>query len=145
MPDIDDADPDTYDQYVGAEVLLQKGDQVQSGRVVGRKRKRDGSLFGSSNVNPILDTRTYEVEFPDGEVAEFSANMIAESMYAQCDVQGNQFLLMAVIIDHEKSSAAVDHADWFITVNGRQYPHKMTKGWRLILGVTHRSEGIISD
>ena len=114
VPDIDDADPDTYDQYVGAEVLLQKGDQVQSGRVVGRKRNRDGSLFRTSNVNPILDTRTYEVEFPDGEVHEYAANIIAENMYAQCDVEGNQFLLLNAIVVHKKDGHAVEKADMYI-------------------------------
>ena len=40
-------------------------------------------------MNPILDMRTYEVEFPDGQTAEYSANIIVENMYAQCDTEGN--------------------------------------------------------
>ena len=81
----DDADPDTYDQYVGATVTLPMGDQNVAGKVHGRKREADGTAKGHAHPNPILDTRTYEVEFPDGQVTEYTANVIAESMYAQCD------------------------------------------------------------
>ena len=44
----------------------------------------------------------YEVEFVDGSRTEFGANAIAENMYAQCDVDGNQFQLMDCIINHRK-------------------------------------------
>ena len=73
------------DQYTGAEVLLPKGNSSTTGRVRGRKRDSEGKLHGKSHLNPILDTRTYEVEFPDGEVNEYSANVIAENMWSQCD------------------------------------------------------------
>ena len=42
-----------------------------------------------ANENPILDTRGYVVEFEDGEQAELAANTIYQSMYAQCDPDGN--------------------------------------------------------
>jgi hypothetical protein len=41
---------------------------------------------GRANANPMLDTRTYEIEFPDGRSDEYTANVIAENMYAQCDI-----------------------------------------------------------
>jgi hypothetical protein len=68
VPDIDCADADTYDQYVGAYVELPTGDKMQTGKVISRKRGADGDVKGVANTNPILDSRTYEVEFPDGEV-----------------------------------------------------------------------------
>jgi hypothetical protein len=36
----------------------------------------------------MLDTRTYEIEFPDHHSDEYTANVIAEHMYAQCDIEG---------------------------------------------------------
>jgi hypothetical protein len=93
MPEYDDdpePDADTYDQYVGASVNLPMGDQMLNAKVIGRKRMSDGSVIGRANSNPILDTRTYDVEFPDGQIAEVSANVIAQNMYAMCDVEGNQ-------------------------------------------------------
>jgi hypothetical protein len=33
VPDIDEADPDTYDTYIGTEVELSIGDSVMTGKV----------------------------------------------------------------------------------------------------------------
>ena len=41
--DDDEADPDTYDQYVGAEVVLRKADIMMNAKVRGRKRQADGT------------------------------------------------------------------------------------------------------
>ena len=103
VPDIDDVSPDTYNCYVGTEVELSIGDKVMSGKVKRRKREHDGSLKGTEHPNPILDTHTYEVEFPDRQVAEYSANVIAENMYTQCDAEGNQYLLLDEIIDWKRT------------------------------------------
>jgi hypothetical protein len=91
MPDIDDLDEydvDTYDQYVGASVQLSIGDKVQTGKVA----------RGKTSVNPILDTRTYNVEFPDGRSEEYTANGIADNIYAQCDEEENQFVMLQDIV-----------------------------------------------
>ena len=100
VPDIDDVDEDTYDQYVGAQVSLPIGDKMMTATVRGRKRHSDGTLRGKANANPILDTRTYEVDFPHGEKTEVAANIIALNMYSQCDSEGNQYLLLSGIVDH---------------------------------------------
>ena len=56
----------------------------------GHKQMADGSVIGRAHANPILDTRTYEVEFPDEQTAEMAANVIAQNMYASmCDEEGN--------------------------------------------------------
>jgi hypothetical protein len=47
-----------------------------------------------ADANPILDTRTYNVKFRDGRIEEYTANFIAEKMYAQCDEEGNEFLML---------------------------------------------------
>ena len=73
--------------------MLPKGDTLVTGKVKSRKRGVDGELIGRSHQQPILDTRLYEVEFPEGEVNTYTANVIAENMYSQCDLDGNQFPL----------------------------------------------------
>jgi DUF917 family protein len=85
-----------------------------SAKVRGLKRALDGILTGKANQNPILDTRTYDVEFPDGQMAEISANVIAQNMYAMCDLEENQYLLLAGIVDHRKEEAALDRADMYV-------------------------------
>jgi hypothetical protein len=63
MPDVDDIkeehDTVTYDKYVGAHVRVPIGDEIRSGKVLQRKRERDGNVRGRANSNPMLDTRTY--------------------------------------------------------------------------------------
>jgi hypothetical protein len=99
-PDRDDVPDDYFDQYLNAEVLLPKGDRMLTGTVQRRKMDDLNVPTGHHHANPLLDTRTYLVEFPDGAELEYSANTIAENMYAQCDIDGNQWLLRDAIIDH---------------------------------------------
>ncbi len=103
VPDIDDVSPDTYDCYVGTEVELSLGD-VMTGKVKTQKREHDGSLKGMEHQNSILDTCTYEVEFPDRQVAEYSVNFIAENMYTQCNAEGNQYFLLDKITNWRRDN-----------------------------------------
>jgi hypothetical protein len=59
---------------------------------------------GRSNANSCLDTRTYEIEFPDGRSDEYTANVIAENMYAQCDIAGRQYNLVKKNIPVRKTT-----------------------------------------
>ena len=69
--------------------MLTRGSNLSKGRVIGRKRDAGGQVCGQANSNPILDTRTYLLQFDDGEVNGLTANVIAVQMYAQCDPDGN--------------------------------------------------------
>ena len=84
-----------------------------------------------SSSNPILDTRTYEVEFKDGSMSTYSTNVIAESMYAQCDEKGKQYFLFGSILDHKTDVHALSVADQDVVVRGRSSKQKTTKGWHL--------------
>jgi hypothetical protein len=71
---------------------------------------------GEASAKPILYTRTYNVEFTDGRSEEYTANVIAENMYAQCDEEGNQFLMLQDIVGHKTDGHEVDRADMYIKV-----------------------------
>ena len=64
-----------------------------SGTVKSRVKDFEGHPIRKADKNAILDTRVYKVEFSDGENAELGANIITECMYAQCDIEGNQYRL----------------------------------------------------
>ena len=130
---IDKVTPEVLDQYLNAEVLLPLGKKMVTGKVTKRKRNTEGELTGTANNNPLLDTRSYEVVFPSGDQAEYSANMIAQNMYAQCDSEGNQFLLMESIVDHKSDGHAVETSDMFTITKGRKYMRKTTEGWQLCI------------
>jgi hypothetical protein len=76
------------------------GDDIRSGKVVWRKRELDGTVRGPSNANLMLDTRTYEIEFPDGRSHEYTVNVIADNMYSQCDIYGRHYNCMEGIVIH---------------------------------------------
>ena len=111
--------PEAGDSYVNTEVMLPRGDSMARGRVVYRKRDADGNLIGWSNANPILDSRLYEVEFANGEVAKLTANVITEAMFAQCDENRNEYILLDSLVDHKKGVDAMTMDDQKIVVNGR--------------------------
>ena len=111
----------TYDTYIGAEVVLPKGNDMVSGTVMSRVKEFEGLPIGKADKNPILDTRVYNVDFSDGENAELGANIIAESMYTQCDIEGNQYRLMDHIVDHRKDYNMVCKDNQNVTVNGNRY------------------------
>ena len=110
--------PEAGDNYIGAQVLLPHRDQMMSGLVRNRKRDSMGNPSGVSHANLILDTRVYEVVFPDGEVTEYGANVIAENVWAQCDLDGKQQALLEAIVDHRANNTAVKPADQYVYVNG---------------------------
>ena len=69
---------------------------------VSRKRDVNGKPIGHKNVNPILDSRRYKVEFYNGEVTELTTNVIADWMYDHCEENGNYMLLLDSFIDYQK-------------------------------------------
>jgi hypothetical protein len=91
----------------------------------------DGTVRGRANANPMLDTRAYEIEFPDGRIDEYTANVIAENMYSQCDIEGRQYSLMEGIIYHITDGHAVAPAEMYIKHRSNNKVTKTTKGWHL--------------
>jgi hypothetical protein len=133
MPNIDEATPEYLYNYVGAEVTLPIGGTMWMGKVKRRAQNDDGEVYGTKNQNPILDTRAYDIEFPDGAYGEYTANTIAENMFSQCDAEGRQSILMENIVDHKADATAVKRADAYVIVNGRKCQRKSTKGWLLCI------------
>jgi hypothetical protein len=86
---------------------------------------------GKASANPILDTRTYNVEFSDDRSEEYTASVITKNMYAQCDEEGNQFLMLQDIVGHKTDGHAVERADMYIKVGSNIQIRKTTKGWHL--------------
>jgi hypothetical protein len=131
VKDEDEDDVDTYDQYVGAHVRVPIGDDICYGKIVRCKREMEGTVRGRANANSMLDIRIYEIEFPDGRSDEYTANVIAENMYAQCDIEGRQYNLMEGIVDHKTDGHAIEPADMYIKHGSNTQVRKTTKGWHL--------------
>lgn len=120
------------DQYIGAQVVLpsQNGESLVLTKVTGRKRDSSGRQIGASHENPILDTRLYEVTYPDGSTSEYSANIIAENIYDQFDDDHN-FCYFEEIIGHRTTEEAVTRDNGYIETHSGNKPVITTKGWEI--------------
>jgi hypothetical protein len=91
--------PERGDNYLSAEILIPQGGTMTKGRVKSLKRFANGNPIRLANANPIPNSCKYVVEFDDGDKTTVNANLIAEAMYAQCDPDGNQYVLLDSLID----------------------------------------------
>jgi hypothetical protein len=134
MPEADLGDAEAYDAYISAQLILPAGDSQILGTVTARKRDHHGNPVGVGNRNPILNTHVYEVTFPDGHSAEYSANTIAECLYLQKDSEGNQYVLLDEIIDWRQTEEAVEEQNILqISHNGNLHPRRTTKGYQMCI------------
>jgi len=127
-PEMDNFTPESYDEYLSALVTLPVGDQNLRGEVIRRRRDHNGRPIGVRNLNPILDTREYEVVFPDGTTQSYSANVIAENLYSQVDAEGHSFSFFEDIIGHKRDDAAIPDGG---LPDGE--PCFTTKGWSFLV------------
>ena len=138
-PEVPEADadftPDTFgDRYLNKEIALAADEgQMRYGKVTKRLRDAEGRPIGTAADNPLLDTREYAVEFPDGREESLTANIIAQHLYSQIDEEGNKHLLLDDIIDYKRSGNAIDKRDAFVTMkNGVRRRKETTQGWSLL-------------
>ena len=87
--------------------------------VIGLAKDSNGQTQGVYNDNRILNTNVYDVLFDDDTVKQYVANTIAENMYAQCNPDGEQFILLDLIIDHKRTKDAITKHNKYIKVNIR--------------------------
>ena len=90
--------------------------------------------MGIYDKNPFLNTVVYDVQFPDGEIKEYAANVIAENMYSQVDAEGFRYQILDCITNHRKNGNAVHKDDLYITTkSGRRRMRETTAGWDLLV------------
>jgi hypothetical protein len=129
-PDVDDVD--TYDRYLNVEVVLNRDGEPLRARVVKRAKLELGAPIGRAHTNPLFDTREYDCIFDDGTMERYTANIIAENLFSQCDSEGRSYLVLKEIVDHSKDNSAVAIAEGFtVGFNGNNVPKKTTRGWKL--------------
>jgi Reverse transcriptase (RNA-dependent DNA polymerase) len=133
VPKIEDADEydiDSYHNFINSKVRMTHGDHAVTGRVISRKRDHDGNLIGKANPNPKLDTGLYQVEFDDGHVEAYSANIIAENLYEQVDSEGRVHRMIEEIVEHKKTKGALTQEE-FEQRKGQK--RQTTKGWKICI------------
>ena len=104
------------------------------GKVIKRLKGNGGKPVGNRHDNPMLDTLEYSIHMSDSSTQELTANIIAESMFTQVDLEGHHYQLLDEISDHRKDNSAIPISDGSYTSrNGNQVPTMTTRGWKLLV------------
>ena len=84
-PNMDDYHDEPYselnDKFIGQKLQLPLREEMCGATVLRRKRRSDGTLVGTSNKIPMIDTRIYEVQYADGTLAGYHTNNLLENVY----------------------------------------------------------------
>ena len=80
----------------------------------------------------MLWAGSHQVEFTGGKVRELIAIIIAESMYAQYDTNGNDYLLFNILIDYHNNNKVISLIEQQINIEGRLVSHKFTADWQIV-------------
>ena len=134
-PELEHTPEVLQDTYLNMELALPRDDEgPEFARVTKRLRDKNGIPIGTSNDNPLLDSRIYEVEYNNGHKASLSANSIAQNMFAQVDDEGNRFVLLDSIADYRTDGTELKQQESIIiSKNGGRRRKETTKGWEILL------------
>ena len=127
-----DVESTAFEKILGLYIELpgDDGESMILAKVQDRKRDHDGKLIGSFDPNPILNTAMYNVETPDGNIQEYTANGIATNLWNEVDEDGYDYNLLYEIIGHRRNDDAVKIENSFYeTKSGIKKKVMTTKGW----------------
>ena len=134
VKEIDTRYQNELDNLIGAQISLPGRDGLPLLAIV-KKRKLNfkGEPVGSYDPSPMLDSRIYELKFPDGRVEEYAVNVILENMADQVKSNDWDASLFDEIVSAAKDEETVikkgDGA--FTLVDGIKTPVITTKGWKI--------------
>ncbi|GFH61775.1 hypothetical protein CTEN210_18251 [Chaetoceros tenuissimus] len=147
LENVDDKYLEALDNYINAKVVVPDKDGIPVlTKVKSRKRDAAGNPVGDANENPILDTRVYDLEFPDGRVEEYSVNMIAENLFEQADEHGWDSGIIEEFLDIRKddSIAVPKERGMYFNNAGVERNIVTTKGWEVQVKWRDKSTSWIS-
>ena len=122
-----------YDTLIYAELLLPQNGEFQPVTVTGHTVGPSGRPEGEYNEDPALNSLMYDVRFPDGDVKEYSANVIAENLMNQVDEEGFSLTTIESITAHRTTDEAVTKENMFaVNKQGVKRIRYTTCGWQLL-------------
>ena len=117
----DNAVESPVDMLINAEVMLPsiKNDGTSVLFCVkNRSRNEKGECVGEFHENLLLNTQLYDVEDPDGNVQKYSANIIAQNIYENCDHEGLRWNTVVKIVGHNQADNAVRKDNQWVYYKG---------------------------
>jgi len=129
--DVDVIEQDSFDELLLTEPVMYRDGQQVRAKIIGRKRNADGDLIGNYNPNPVLNTRIYLAELPDGYIQELSVSTVIEAIYNQIDENGNDQYLFQDIVEHRRTHDASVLNETHDSQDN--HPKCTTAGWEICI------------
>ena len=122
------------DKLIHAEVLLPNHGQLHRATVKRQHTNEDGETTGQYNDNPSLNNVIYDVEFSDGTVNEYCANVIAQNLYNIVEDSNTESRSLEAILDHDSSIDSKHKTKkYIVTKSGQKRERKSTAGWKILI------------
>ena len=115
------------------EVVLPHGESEELVKVIRRPVDVNGEFIGTTSDTRVINTCVYDVEFQDGFIKYYSANVIAENMLSQVDSEGYHSKLLKSISMHSKDKFPVEKKDiLLVTKRDNRVQRKTTIVWKFL-------------
>ena len=83
----------------------------------------------------------YGVQFTDGEIKEYSANLIDNNMQEKVNAEDHVWNMKKVILDYKKDAYAIEKEEIYTTTKYDQCRMQHTAlGWKLLVQWKNRTE-----
>ena len=113
-------------------MILPQGEDMRLEKFIIKNIDSDGKVIGYYNDIPTLNTIIYDVQFPDGAIKTYSANLISENILMQVDADGYHRQSLEGIIDHSSDNRSVEKKNkWIVSKRGRRSMRQNTVRWKL--------------
>ena len=101
------------DEFIGTQILLSTKTGPELIKVTSRKRDSTGHLIGTKYSRPTLDSRIYNVQFPDGHYDQYITYVLVEALFDSCDDDGYDTGFISEISGHRFNATAIRKPDSF--------------------------------
>ena len=100
-----------------------------------------GKVIVNTDDNPILSTLIYDVEFPNGNIKKYSANVIAENILVNFHSEGYYSSIMACILYHKRDGFALRMNKKYVKSKNKQMKLRQTTvGWSFLVRMNDGTE-----
>jgi len=106
---------------IGVELLLPQGEEKTAlCKVLRRSVDANGKTTGLYDSNQALNTLLYDVQFPDGAVKQYGANVIALNVLEQVESDGHYTVKLKRILDHCREGNAISKESKYVQTRDGQ-------------------------
>ena len=101
------------------------------GDMVDRKRRKYGYFIGQRNVNPILNSCDYVVNYPDVTEETLAYAKLVDNIYNHIGKYGNQLIIYSITLGYLNRRVSVNNINQLYEKNGQFYNINNVTGWDL--------------